>query len=199
MRWVVNPTPRPLYPPERPSTHCTGGWVSPRAGLDGCGKSRPTGIRYPERTARSEWLHRLSYPGPFMYEYIIFNFFLIWHKISHRSDWATTSIFSTCLSCLRWLLHVSLDIVVRSNTFFFCGTRVSLHRFAASSIDSDAVSLCDHVFTLEQGRNIFSHFYDWNRLAGGAVSEMEGGKKEHVTRPCIWHHNIAAGGMERER
>ena len=28
-------------PRERASTHCTGGWVSPRASLDGCGKSRP--------------------------------------------------------------------------------------------------------------------------------------------------------------
>jgi hypothetical protein len=26
--------------PERPGTHRTGGWVGPRAGLDGCGKSR---------------------------------------------------------------------------------------------------------------------------------------------------------------
>jgi len=25
--WVVNATPRPLYPRERPSTHCVGGWV----------------------------------------------------------------------------------------------------------------------------------------------------------------------------
>jgi len=30
---------------ERPNTHCIGGWVGPRAGLDRCGKSRPTGIR----------------------------------------------------------------------------------------------------------------------------------------------------------
>ena len=30
-----------LYPQERPSTHCTGGWVGPRVGLDRCGKSRP--------------------------------------------------------------------------------------------------------------------------------------------------------------
>ena len=30
-----------LYPWERHSTHCTGGWVRPRAGLDRCGKSRP--------------------------------------------------------------------------------------------------------------------------------------------------------------
>ena len=30
-----------LYPQKRPGTHCTGGWVGPRAGLDRCGKSRP--------------------------------------------------------------------------------------------------------------------------------------------------------------
>ena len=28
-------------PRERPGTHCLGGWVDSRAGLDGCGKSRP--------------------------------------------------------------------------------------------------------------------------------------------------------------
>ena len=36
-------------PRERPGTQCIGGWVSPRAGLDGCGKSRP---------------HRDLFPGP---------------------------------------------------------------------------------------------------------------------------------------
>jgi hypothetical protein len=30
-----------LYPREKPGTHCIGGWVGPRAGLDRCGKSRP--------------------------------------------------------------------------------------------------------------------------------------------------------------
>ena len=34
-----------LYPRERPGTHCTGGWVGPRAGLDRCGKiSHPPGF-----------------------------------------------------------------------------------------------------------------------------------------------------------
>ena len=37
---VVSATPWPLYPWERPGTHCTEGWMGPRAGLDGCGKSR---------------------------------------------------------------------------------------------------------------------------------------------------------------
>ena len=49
MRWVVNATPRPLDPRERPGTHCIEGWVGPRAGLDGYEKSRP---------------HRDSIPGP---------------------------------------------------------------------------------------------------------------------------------------
>jgi len=45
MGWMVNATPQPLYLRERPGTHCTGGWVGARAGLDGCGKSRlPSGF-----------------------------------------------------------------------------------------------------------------------------------------------------------
>ena len=40
--WGVSVTPRPLFTPwRRPGTHCTGGWVGPRARLDRCGKSRP--------------------------------------------------------------------------------------------------------------------------------------------------------------
>jgi len=39
--WVVNATPQPLYPREKPGTHCIGGRVGPRAGVEGCGKSLP--------------------------------------------------------------------------------------------------------------------------------------------------------------
>ena len=38
-------------------THCIGGWVGPRAGVDRCGKSRPTGIRSPDLPAHSRSLH----------------------------------------------------------------------------------------------------------------------------------------------
>ena len=48
MGWVVNATTLPLYPRERPGTHCIGGWVGVRAGLDGCGKSRPQRGSIPE-------------------------------------------------------------------------------------------------------------------------------------------------------
>jgi hypothetical protein len=49
MEWVVNATPRPLYPRIRLGTHCIGGWVGPRANLDWCVKYRP---------------QRDSFPGP---------------------------------------------------------------------------------------------------------------------------------------
>jgi len=57
--WGVSVTPRPLF---TPGTHCTGGWMGPRAGLDKCGKSRPpTAIRSPDRPARSQSLYRLRH------------------------------------------------------------------------------------------------------------------------------------------
>ena len=58
------------YPRERPGTHCTGGWVGLRAGLDWCEKSRPTGIRSPDRPARRQSLYRLRYPAHYIYIYM---------------------------------------------------------------------------------------------------------------------------------
>jgi len=48
-------------PPERPGTHCIGGWVGPRAGAENLISIE---IRYLDRPARSESLYRLSYPAP---------------------------------------------------------------------------------------------------------------------------------------
>jgi len=44
---VVKATPRPLYPRERLGTHCIGGWVGLRAGLDRWVKSRPPSTHQP--------------------------------------------------------------------------------------------------------------------------------------------------------
>jgi len=35
MGWVVNATPRPRYPRQRPGSYCVGGWVGLRAALNG--------------------------------------------------------------------------------------------------------------------------------------------------------------------
>ena len=53
--------PAALYHRDRPGAHCSGGWVGPRAGLDG-GNSRSTGIRSPDRPTHIQSLYRLTYP-----------------------------------------------------------------------------------------------------------------------------------------
>ena len=67
-------------PRERASTHCTGGWVGPRAGLDG-GKSGPTGILSPGRPARSQSLYRLSYP---VRNIIALSYYYYYHHHHHH-------------------------------------------------------------------------------------------------------------------
>ena len=55
--YVVNATPRPLYPREWPGTHCLGGWVGPGSGL--AWKIFPHRDSIPDRLAHSESLYRL--------------------------------------------------------------------------------------------------------------------------------------------
>ena len=58
--WGVSSIPWPLFTPqERPGTHFTGGWVGPRAGLDG-GKSHPHWNSILDHPARSQSLYRLT-------------------------------------------------------------------------------------------------------------------------------------------
>ena len=49
-------TPRPLSLREKPGTNCIGGWVGPRAGLESEENVASTGIRSPDRPARSKSL-----------------------------------------------------------------------------------------------------------------------------------------------
>ena len=49
-----------LHPGVGLGTHCTGGWVVPRAGAEYLG---PIGVRSPHRPAHRESLYRLSYRG----------------------------------------------------------------------------------------------------------------------------------------
>ena len=62
--------------------------MGPRAGLDWCGKSHPTGIRSPYRPARRQSLYRLSYPAHLYITYILLNlvFNLIIILIVNRLD-----------------------------------------------------------------------------------------------------------------
>jgi hypothetical protein len=106
MEWVVSVTPWTRFTPgERtPGTHCTGGWVGPRAGLDtedrgkilffcrGSNSGRP---------ARSQTLHRLSYPSSLI-NYIN-NTSVLYYK-----DGDNTSLHCDC-SLLQILVVVGMD------------------------------------------------------------------------------------------
>ena len=70
--WVVSSAPpAALYPRERPNTHCTGGWVSPRAGLGSAENLAATGIRSLDRPACSQSLYWLHYPAHLYFYYYI--------------------------------------------------------------------------------------------------------------------------------
>jgi hypothetical protein len=68
--WMVSVTPRPRFTPgERTSgTHCTGGWMGSRAGLDAEARRKilcPCRGSNPDRPARSQTLYCLSYRGSY--------------------------------------------------------------------------------------------------------------------------------------
>ena len=71
--WVVNATPQSIYPRERDTLPIVqdAGWA-PGQFWTGVENLATTGLRSPYRPARSESLHRLSYPGPHlnMYTYV---------------------------------------------------------------------------------------------------------------------------------
>ena len=64
MGWVVNATPRPLYPRQWPGTQPEAG-LSLRAVWTGAENLSPTGIRSPGLCMRSQLLYRLHYPDPY--------------------------------------------------------------------------------------------------------------------------------------
>jgi len=102
MGWVINATPRLLYPQKRPGTHCMGGWVGPRAGLDGCGKSRPP-PGFDPRTVQ---------PVASRYS-------------SHKTERCSTGrLYSRCLrdgvDCQRASMHHSITLLrCKPELFFF--------------------------------------------------------------------------------
>jgi len=84
--WGVSATPRPLLTPGKDPVHIVqeAGWA-PRPVWTGAENLASTGIRSPDRPARSQSLYRLNYPGPPLptiiftkfFVFLIFSIFLI--------------------------------------------------------------------------------------------------------------------------
>jgi hypothetical protein len=73
MGWVVNATPRPLYPREIPSTlrkEGRVGWATGAVWMSAENLAN-TWIRTPDRLARTESVYRLNYPGPPSYTVLV--------------------------------------------------------------------------------------------------------------------------------
>ena len=91
-----------LYPRERPGTHCTGGWMGPRAGLDRCGKSCPP-PGFDPRTAQpvaSRYTHWATRPTICLYCFFTFYSFCFHFFVSMLFLLPAFSLifFTTCLS-----------------------------------------------------------------------------------------------------
>jgi hypothetical protein len=126
-----------LYPRERPGTHCTGGWVGPGAGLDGCGKSRPTWIRSPDLPARSESLYRLRHPGTTPYN----TFLILWRR----------QVGSTVQVCPVHLTTPSLRCYEdRQKVFFRCAQLTLTHSLFSEENKPSSV----HLKTFARWRNL---------------------------------------------
>ena len=69
--WVIIATPQPLYPWQRPDTHCIRGWVGPRADLDVCGIPHLHWGMILQSPAHSKSLYWLHYPSPQHIWYVV--------------------------------------------------------------------------------------------------------------------------------
>ena len=100
-------TPTAPYLRERPGTHCTGGWVCLRAGLDRCGKSRP---------------HRDSIPGPSSQEAVVIPTELSWPTLLQIQKLISSSVLGVCV------YYTVFYIYLLQPWIYCCGLRLFVSR-----------------------------------------------------------------------
>ena len=94
---VQHHAPTAFYPLESPDTHCTGGWVGPRAGLERGGKSRPP-PGFDPRTVQpvasryTDWATRPT------------------KQHSIRANWNACPGFRHCWYTINWNSHLACGI-----------------------------------------------------------------------------------------
>jgi hypothetical protein len=114
--WVVSVTPRPRFTPF--GTHWIRGWVGPRAGLDAGARRKilcPCRGSDPDRPARSQTLHCLSYRGSFSHGHSSINWIFL---NSFCSFCVLVVISSVCLDG-GWSVLVSYTCSKAKNNKLF--------------------------------------------------------------------------------
>jgi len=105
-------------PRERPGTHCTGGWVGPRVGLEG-GKSRPHRDSIPNRNMDyCSWIFRTVWLGSRQSVNKDCNAIKYSHSLNQAATYGSSG------------LHIGISLLrtccIRKNTLFRCAA-VLLH------------------------------------------------------------------------
>jgi hypothetical protein len=147
---MVSVTPRPRFSPRErtPDTHCTGGWVGPRACMDteAWGKilSPLPAIepRSPGRPVRSQTLYWLSYPGSHSKKYTWWNInlktcffskrYVVMWKINPVNRVKEVFILSIVLFCSSFIS----DFINGENNFFQQGLGKIWDKFYSNNTHS---------------------------------------------------------------
>ena len=127
------------YPRERPSTHCTGGWVVLRAGLDRCRKSRPP-LGFHPRTIQPVGSHYTDYTTRPLVSYICMHgcmcvcvcvcVYIYIHTHTHTYMHTHTSLkdmFVWVICCMCVCVYIYIYIYTHTHTHIYIHTCTHTH------------------------------------------------------------------------
>jgi len=111
--WVVNATPRPLYPIKDPVTIVQDAGLSPGPVWKGTENLAYTSIRIPDRPALSQSLYRLSYPGYILFPVFLASFVFIFFFCGHRRFVALRSFARRPMVLIIFVIYFSPSVIIR--------------------------------------------------------------------------------------
>jgi hypothetical protein len=127
--WGVSVTPRPLFTPRKDPVSIVqeAGWA-PGPVWTGVENLASTGIRYPDRPARSQSLYSLSYPVHYVTIYLLLNIQLCltskyWFYTVRKRSFRATSASTPGVSCAKFYPIISLLL----NTLYKLGVIIFWH------------------------------------------------------------------------
>ena len=137
--------PAALYPWERPGTHCTGGWVGPRAVMDRCGKSCPQ-LGFDPRTVQpiashytdwSTWLTNIPIGWSLLQEWNNSNTFVVTgnkildflHAYCNHKE---VNFYQIRKKCLMIIPQEQQHFMILANKWRFFPCNISQIRFNAN-------------------------------------------------------------------